>query len=132
MARAISRESGTSMYTVRRDVRPVLSVMTHQCKNRELTVTMAAAYDMDEGDVAFVTGSGESTNKVESIVADAADLRTEAIEEHAGGAFDVPEGHERDEPDEESADAGENDTTDGSNQEEDADGEAQAGLGDFM
>jgi replication factor C large subunit len=132
IARAIARESGTSMSTARRDVLPVLSVMTHHCKNRELTVTMAAAYDMDEGDVAFVTGSGESTNKVESIVADAADLRTEAIEEHAGGAFDVPEGHERDEPDEESADAGENDTTDGSNQEEDADGEAQAGLGDFM
>jgi len=38
---------------------------------RELTVAMAAAYDLDEAGIAFVTGSGESTNKVASIAEDA-------------------------------------------------------------
>jgi len=37
----------------------------------ELTVAMAAAYDLDEAGIAFVTGSGESTNKVASIAEDA-------------------------------------------------------------
>jgi replication factor C large subunit len=132
IARAIARESGTSMSTARREILPFLSGMTHHCKNRELTVAMAAAYDMDEGDVAFVTGSGESTNKVASIVEDAANLRADAVEEHAGGAFDVPEGHERDGPGEESADSGADDTTDEPDPGEDGDDEAQAGLGEFM
>ena len=137
IARAIARESGTSMSTARREVLPFLSVMTHHCKNRDLTVAMAAAYDMDEDDVAFVTGSGETTNKVASIVEDAADLRSEAVEEHAGGAFDVPEGND---PPEESGDtadesgdtAGESDDREDGDGGEDGDDEAQAGLGEFM
>jgi replication factor C large subunit len=48
---------------------------------------MAAAYDLDEAGVAFVTGSGESTNKVASIVEDAQALREERLEDHAEGAF---------------------------------------------
>ena len=137
IARAIARESGTSMSTARREILPFLSVMTHHCKNRELTVAMAAAYDMDESDVAFVTGSGETTNKVESIVEDAAELRADAVEEHAGGAFDVPEGNERDDTLEEPGDSGGDAASEESNDREDGndgkdEGEAQAGLGDFM
>jgi len=128
IARAIARESGTSMSTARREILPVLSVMTHHCRNRDLTVAMAAAYDMDEGDVAFVTGSGETTNKVESIVEDAAELRAEALEEHAGGAFDVPESHEREDAPEEPGDPGDGDA----GSDESGDDEAQAGLGEFM
>jgi len=127
IARAIARESGTSMSTARREILPVLSVMTHHCRNRDLTVAMAAAYDMDEGDVAFVTGSGETTNKVESIVEDAAELRAEALEEHAGGAFDVPESYEREDAPEESGDPGDDDA----GSDESGDDEAQAGLGEF-
>jgi len=48
-----------------------LEAVTHHCKPRELTVAMAAAYDLDEAGIAFVTGSGESTNKVASIAEDA-------------------------------------------------------------
>jgi replication factor C large subunit len=128
IARAIARESGTSMSTARREILPVLSVMTHHCRNRDLTVAMAAAYDMDEGDVAFVTGSGETTNKVESIVEDAAELRAEALEEHAGGAFDVPESYERKDAPEEPGDPGDDDA----GSDESGDDEAQAGLGEFM
>ena len=48
---------------------------------------MTAAYDLDKAAVSFITGSGESTNKVESIVADAAERRDEAIAAHSSGAF---------------------------------------------
>jgi replication factor C large subunit len=87
LAQKIATESGVSMSTARRQIIPFLSAMTHHCKPRELTVLMAARYDLDEEGVAFVTGSGESTNKVESIVEDAQAMREELIEEHAGNAF---------------------------------------------
>jgi replication factor C large subunit len=76
-----------SMATARKQVLPYLEVMTHHCKNRELTVRMAAAYEMEAKHVAFVTGSGEDTNKVQSVVEDAQQLREEAAVEHSGGAF---------------------------------------------
>ena len=134
IARAIARESGTSMSTARREILPFLSVMTHHCTNRELTVAMAAAYDMDESDVAFVTGSGESTNKVQSIVEDAAELRADAVEEHAGGAFDVPEADERDEleADTTAPESANNGADSDGDSSENTDDEAQAGLGDFV
>jgi replication factor C large subunit len=87
LAQKIATESGVSMSTARRQILPFLSAMTHHCKPRELTVLMTARYALDEEGVAFVTGSGESTNKVESIVEDAQAMREELIEEHAGSAF---------------------------------------------
>ncbi len=87
IVRKIAERSGCSMGTARRDVLPFLSTITHHCKPRELTVTMAAVYGLDEAGVAFVTGSGESTNKVESIVADARERRERLIEDNANGAF---------------------------------------------
>jgi replication factor C large subunit len=87
VVRKVADRGGFSMATARRAVLPFLSAMTAYCKPRELTVRMAAVYDLDESEVAFVTGSGETTNKVESIVADAAELRTDAVLEHAGDAF---------------------------------------------
>ncbi len=83
----IAEASGCSVATARREVLPFLETVTHHCKPRELTVAMAAAYDLDEAGVAFVTGSGESTNKVESIVADARERRERRVEDHAEGAF---------------------------------------------
>ncbi|PSP31442.1 AAA family ATPase [Halobacteriales archaeon QH_10_67_22] len=88
VARQVAAENGTSMSTARREIMPHLAAMTHHCKNRELTVAMAARYDLDEKQVSFVTGSGEDTNKVGSIVEDARRLREELAVEHAGGAFD--------------------------------------------
>jgi replication factor C large subunit len=69
-------------------VLPFLAVMTHHCKNRELTVAMTAAYDLSEEHVSFITGSGKTTNKVESVVEDAQELRDEEAVEHSGGAFE--------------------------------------------
>jgi replication factor C large subunit len=87
IARKIAERSGTSIGTARRHVLPYLSTMIHHCKPRELTVAVAAAYEFDESDVSFVTGSGETTNKVESIVSDAEERRAQLAVEHSGGAF---------------------------------------------
>ncbi|ELY94233.1 replication factor C large subunit [Natrialba hulunbeirensis JCM 10989] len=87
IAERIAEREGTSVGTARREIMPFLSAMTHHCKNRELTVRMAATYDLDEKEVSFVTGSGKSTNKVQSIVEDAEELITEQTVEHSGSAF---------------------------------------------
>ena len=66
--------------------------MTHHCRNRELTVRMATRYALEAEHVAFVTGSGKTTNKVQGIVEEARE-RTEAeAVEHSGGAFAALEG----------------------------------------
>jgi replication factor C large subunit len=49
---------------------------------------MAAWYDLDEAAVSYVTGSGETTNKVQSIVEDAREMRETEMEAHTGGAFE--------------------------------------------
>ena len=104
VCQGIAERSGTSIAIARRAILPFLSAMTHHCKPRELTVTMAAAYDLDETQVSFITGSGESTNKVASIVEDAQALREDAIEDHAGGAFAGREGADDTGPDTDGAD----------------------------
>jgi replication factor C large subunit len=142
----IAAASGCSVATARREVLPFLEAVTHHCKPRELTVAMAAAYDLDEAGVAFVTGSGESTNKVASIVEDAQARREELIEEHADGAFALDGARRGDEGDaaadrdgdgsgstdseSDPADSGEEPADDESPNESDDDD--QAGLTDFM
>ncbi|MDR5673153.1 replication factor C large subunit [Halalkaliarchaeum sp. AArc-GB] len=89
VVRKLAAANGSSMATARREILPYLSAVTHHCKPRELTVAMAAAYEFEEKHVSVVTGSGESTNKVQSIVEDAESLREERMEDHAGGAFET-------------------------------------------
>ncbi|MFC6771571.1 replication factor C large subunit, partial [Halorubrum pallidum] len=148
----IAAASGCSVATARREVLPFLQAVTHHCKPRELTVAMAAAYELDEAGVAFVTGSGESTNKVASIVEDAQILRDERMEDNAEGAFAASAGRRDgdlvEERDDENASDGRpgSDVDDGSAVGEDTAGESggevieeeaddddgQAGLGDFV
>jgi len=144
----IAAASGCSIATARREVLPFLEAVTHHCKPRELTVAMAAAYDLDEAGVAFVTGSGESTNKVESVVEDAQALRDERMEDHAEGAF-AGGARAAGDPDDgagpaDGADAAEAEATDGSGPSEsdgdagdagdadDAEDDGQSGLSDFV
>jgi replication factor C large subunit len=87
VARKVAEAEGVSIATARRSVLPYLSAMTAYCKPRELTVAMAARYELDAEHVAFVTGSGESTNKVGSIVEEAEERREREAVEHSGGAF---------------------------------------------
>ncbi len=87
VAGRIAAQAGVSTGTARREIMPYLAAMTHHCTNRELTVRMAARYDMDADHIAFVTGSGKTTNKVRNIVEDARERRAEAAVEHSGGAF---------------------------------------------
>ncbi|MYL15407.1 replication factor C large subunit [Halorubrum terrestre] len=148
----IAAASGCSVATARREVLPFLQAVTHHCKPRKLTVAMAAAYDLDEEGVAFVTGSGESTNKVASIVEDAQARRDELIEEHADGAFaldaagradgddaaaDSDDGSAAAGSDADAAGAGRDDPVDGESSDDAAAGDDdgdddQAGLNDFM
>ena len=150
VVRSIAESGGFSMTTARLDVLPFLAAMTHHCKPRELTVAMAAWYDLDEAAVSYVTGSGETTNKVQSIVEDARELRTDAVEDHAGDAFvereseasqdDESDGETNDGDDQRTFDSDVLDRDDAGAGEEDADGsgesaeedDGQAGLSDFM
>jgi replication factor C large subunit len=156
IARKIADANGVSMSTARREVLPYLATMTHHCKNRDLTVAMTARYDLDAEHVSFVTGSGETTNKVQSIVEDAEELREEASVEGSQGAFEgsadveAPTESDGDEADaagdagagddggggDDTADAGE-EAVDGVADEEAksetaAEDDEQAGLSDFM
>jgi replication factor C large subunit len=87
VAERIAERAGVSTATARREILPYLAAMTHHCRNRELTVRMVARYDLEAEHVSFVTGSGKTTNKVEGIVAEAAERREEAAVEHSDGAF---------------------------------------------
>lgn len=136
VAQRIAEIGGMSMASARRDVMPFLSAMTHHCQNRELTVAMAARYELDTEHISYITGSGESTNKVQSIVEDAERLGEEAAVEGSDGAFEgaIREEDEADtdDTDDEPSDLATEDETD--EEAEEAPSEAndsQSGLGDF-
>ncbi len=146
IARRIAEREGTSLATARRELLPYLETMTHHCSNRDLTVRMAAAYDLDASDVSFITGSGEDTNKVASIVSDAEERVGEQVLERGGDAFAPPEDPPESPADDTETGAG---TTDdggeaGSSLPGDASGapaaddegsdpdDDQSGLGDFV
>lgn len=73
----IASKEGCSIKIVRMEIIPYLSAMVAYCKPRDLTVSVASWYDMDESDVSEITGSGKTTNKVQSIVEDAKKLKQE-------------------------------------------------------
>ncbi|WP_435551427.1 replication factor C large subunit [Natrinema sp. CGMCC1.2065] len=149
IAERIAEREGASVATVRREILPFLSAMTHHCKNRDLTVRMAAAYDLDESEVSFITDSGKDTNKVQSIVADAEERRAELAVEHSGDAFFEADRSSGDAPAEADADDGESQqplaASDAEDESEQAGSEGgddtatvdepdddQSGLSDFM
>jgi replication factor C large subunit len=131
IARKIADANGVSTSTARREIMPHLSVMTHHCKNRQLTVAMAARYELEAEHVAFVTGSGKDTNKVQSIVEDAQQLREERATEHSDGAF---EGTATVDDDTTTADEADEQATpaEAETDAESASEESQSGLSDFM
>ena len=147
IAREIATINGVSISTARREIMPFLATMTQHCKNRELTVAMAAAYDLSAGHVAFITGSGEDTNKVQSIVEDAETLREEAAVAASGDAFAggragqsestdaaADEASTTERTDEGEQQAASTDAADdsGAAESEEADDDGQTGLSDFM
>jgi replication factor C large subunit len=160
IAEQIAAKSGVSTATARREIMPYLAVMTHHCKNRELTVEMVARYDLEADHVSFITGSGKTTNKVQGIIEEAEELLEEEAVEHSGGAFapsvtdgtdaDGDEGTQADESESQDTEGtlaefgasggSETSTTDGSGADKDTeeraaeaeDDDGQAGLSDFM
>jgi replication factor C large subunit len=138
VVRKVAADGGFSMATARREVLPFLAAMTHHCKPRELTVAMTAYYDFDASAVSFVTGSGETTNKVAAIVEDATDRRAAAMEDHSdafGGRVTDP-ADVTDSADATDAPATEPDAPANDEADDDEDGEnggdGQSGLSDFM
>ena len=150
VAERIAASADVSTATARREILPYLEAMTHHCRNRELTIRMTARYDLEAEHVAFVTGSGKTTNKVQGIVEEAEE-RTEAeAVEHSGGAFAALEGTGEDtagdgpddnadgtlaafgaaESESDSVDEDPDDTDGHADAAEEDDG--QAGLSDFM
>ena len=87
IATQIAEKAGVSTATARREIMPYLAVMTHHCRNRELTIRMTARYDLDAEHVSFITGSGKTTNKVQGIVEEAEERKEQAAVDHSGGAF---------------------------------------------
>ena len=137
IARKIADENGVSMATARRQIMPHLSVMTHHCKNRDLTVAMVARYDLDPEHVAFVTGSGKDTNKVQSIVEEGEQRREEQTAKHADGAFEGSSSgesaDEREPADEQTGDeTAPAQDAQGSNEADDEEQDQQAGLSEFF
>ncbi len=151
IARQIAEANGVSMSTARREIMPHLSVMTHHCKNRDLTVAMAARYELESEHVAFITGSGKNTNKVAGIVEDAKQLREEQSVAGSEGAFEgkssekTVDGSEETKAEGEETEsetttatqtetAGETETAEEERNKEDeaAADDEQAGLSDFM
>jgi len=138
VARQMAATNGVSTGVARRELLPRLAAMTHHCKNRELTVTMAARYDLEAEHVAFVTGSGEDTNKVQSIVEEAQQLREEAAVAGSEGAFEPDEAPavEADESDEaaegSNGDGGGDAGDDGDDPNSAAEDDRQSGLSDFV
>jgi replication factor C large subunit len=137
VARQIAATNGVSTSTARRGILPHLRVMTHHCKNRDLTVSMAARYDLEAEHVSFVTGSGETTNKVQSIVAEAKKMREEHSVAASEGAFEGTAGttNENNQSSDESngADSRPSDSDDTGEDEQHAETseDEQAGLSDF-
>ena len=138
IARRIAEIEGTSIATTRRVMLPYLAAMIHHCRPREMAVEIAAAYELDESELSFITGSGEDTNKVQSIIKDAAERREEKTVEASSGAFEAAEKAstepENEQTEEKTAESEQEDeptdtTEDTTDQEQD---EQQSGLGDFF
>ncbi|MFC6733277.1 MULTISPECIES: replication factor C large subunit [unclassified Haladaptatus] len=131
IAQKIAETSGVSMGTARRDILPYLAGMTYHCKNRDLTVAVAARYNLDADHLSFLTGSGKDTNKVQGIIEDAEELKEAQAVEHSGGAFEGAHRTEMEpEADEETADEEDEASADDDSEKESSD--SQSGLSDFF
>ncbi len=78
IARRIAEHGAMSVATARREVLPYVGAMTHHCKPRAFTESVATAFELDAKELSYLTGSGADTNKVTSIVEAATDRREPA------------------------------------------------------
>ncbi len=130
VAQQIATSSHVSMATARKAIVPYLETMIHHCKPRELTVAVAAQYELEAEHVALITGSGKSTKKVESIVEDAAQLRAPDGDENAD---DPPTASQENTDNNDDSTSTETDVaTAPADESADDDDEQQTGLDDFL
>lgn len=77
LVQKIATESNCSIQTVRNEVIPFLENLVPYCKPKNLTIEMAAWYNLTESELSEITGSGKNTNKVQDIISDAEKIRNE-------------------------------------------------------
>lgn len=128
IARKIAETEGMSVGTARRLMLPFLGAMIPYCRPRELTVAIAAAYELDAEEVSFLTGSGETTNKVESIIADAKQQREDKAVDAMEGAFEGTV----EEIEVEDTGSTEENTAEDEDGDQENDTDSQAGLDEFF
>lgn len=123
----ITERINISQDSVRDELYPYINYMIEYCKPEDLTAQFSAWYDLDESDISEITGSGESTNKVERVVDNGEEIRNDfeiEIREEPSGSIDPTDYEDKD------------DGKDRRNNESDAgdedDSEDQTGLEDFM
>ncbi len=129
----IATKSGCSIQTTRMEIIPFLSGMIPYCKPRELTVLMASWYDMDAGELAELSGSGKTTNKVQSIIEDAKELKRDfeikPAEESVITKSEISEKSDNKKPENDDEEAEENEEE---SEDDEDDGDNQSALGDFI
>jgi replication factor C large subunit len=91
VAQQIAETEGVSIATARREYLPYLATMIEYCKPRELAVALTARYELGAEHLAYVSGSGKDTNKIQGITEEAERLREEAAVKQSGAAFDPGE-----------------------------------------
>ena len=64
----IASKSHCSVQIARMNIAPYLSALIPYCKPKELTIEIAAWYDLTDKEVSELTGSGKNTNKVQNII----------------------------------------------------------------
>lgn len=74
---SITDRVNCSRETVRTDIHPYLSIMIEYCKPEDLTSQISAWYQFNKSEIASVTGSGKSTNKVDRILENSEDIKSD-------------------------------------------------------
>lgn len=67
----ISQKNWTDMETARTEIAPFISALIPYCKPKKLAIDISAEYQLNEKQIAELTGSGKNTNKVNDIVDEA-------------------------------------------------------------
>lgn len=110
----ITRRINISQDSVRDELYPYINYMIEYCRPEDVTSQFSAWYDLDASDVSEITGSGQSTNKVQRVVEKGNEIQKD---------FDI-EVQERTEEPIESDDQEEDENEDNDS--------GQSGLEDFM
>ncbi len=128
----IASRSCCSIQTTKLEIIPILSEMIPYCKPRELTVLIASWYDMNASELSELTGSGKTTNKVQSIIKDAEEINQNFDIKPEEPIIQLNENDNLDNEESESIDESQEETQDSKKDNEESEKDDQAALDDFI